>query len=183
MSKMAWVPMMFLLGCDVLPPVPPPDIVIDGVNVVDETVGKKLLIQPTFSTRFNLVVEAAIKYSGGSLEDVDGWTVVFRPGYSMNCPAFNNDPGPADGCAIQDNKLIVVVLKGWGDCIEHTALAHEILHAVIWDPDHLDPRWTDVAGYVADAIEPAELGMEEYCGKYASQHGFEGDNYYQEYKR
>jgi hypothetical protein len=40
-------------------------------------------------------------------------------------------------------------------CVEDTPIPHELLHVLIGDPDHTDPRWTEPTFWtpIADRID------------------------------
>lgn len=46
---------------------------------------------------------------------------------------------------------------GAGHCIESTPLAHELGHAVLWDPDHTDPRWAGQTALYVEHLAPVSL--------------------------
>jgi hypothetical protein len=46
---------------------------------------------------------------------------------------------------------------GAGHCVESTPLAHEIGHAVLWDPGHTDPRWDGQVALYVDQLAPPSL--------------------------
>jgi hypothetical protein len=116
---------------------PVPDIDIDGVGVKDET--GVLLADPTFPDRFRRQADSALRYAGGSWNDLRGYVVVFMDSGTVQCNEV------AVGCENSFSNTIHVAFKGLQQprCFANTALVHEILHVVIGDRCHDDPRFQD----------------------------------------
>ncbi len=78
---------------------------------------------------------------GASPEVLEGWQVVFRQTV-FDCGKVSSDFSL--GCTERGPERIQVL--AWGSaCAEATALAHEVGHVVLGDPDHRDARWRDPA--------------------------------------
>jgi hypothetical protein len=65
------------------------------------------------------------------------WTIVLHGSRQSMCR-----PG-ASGCCTPECHLIDLAADDEPTCIEWAA-AHELGHAVIYDPGHTDPRWADL---------------------------------------
>jgi hypothetical protein len=71
------------------------------------------------------------------------------------------DVRDARGCTWRDQGTVAVSTLSWMagrpavPCVEDTPIPHELLHVLIGDPDHTDPRWTDPAFWtpIADRID------------------------------
>jgi hypothetical protein len=69
----------------------------------------------------------------------------------------------ARGCTWRPDGIVAVSTLSWlagqpaVPCVEDTPIPHELLHVLIGDPDHKDPRWTDpnVWGPIAAHIDHA----------------------------
>jgi hypothetical protein len=95
--------------------------------------------QPDFPERISRTVEAGLAYFGGTWDDLAGATIVFEGSQFVPCPGIESAIGCYDGdirVSTRDHAFVF-------SCVEQTSLVHEIGHAVIGDPDHLDPRWLD----------------------------------------
>ena len=105
-----------------------------------------------FPGRVASTVAAALRYWGGSWSNLDGVTIAFEGARAVAC-----GPAAAVGCFDGDIRVSTLDAGRPVDCVEQTALVHEVGHAIIGDPDHLDPRWLDFA-----ALERGLAGRRGY---------------------
>jgi hypothetical protein len=134
----------FLFGCSAAPEdtpsfPPAPDYVISGVNIVARD--SERVPAPEVTER---VLRLSAEWWGGSISDLRGWTVIFHD------DAFPLDPADPSyvvgGVTRAYSRTMEVALKYDLFCPAKSAwpLPHEIGHAIIWDADHLDPRWEQI---------------------------------------
>ena len=118
-----------------------------GVRVVLET-SAAFATAPDFPTRLDETIDVALAYWGGTRADLDGKTIVLS-----DAPYVRGCAPTAVGC--YDGEILAVSTRdpslGSFACVEETALVHEIGHAVLGDPDHVDPRWMELDS-VAEAL-------------------------------
>jgi len=95
--------------------------------------------QPDFPDRVARTVEAGLAYFGGTWDDLAGVTLVFEGAQFVACGGVEDAIGCFDGAIRVSTRDPAFVFS----CVEQTSLVHEIGHAVLGDPDHLDPRWLD----------------------------------------
>ena len=95
--------------------------------------------QADFPGRVASTVAASLAYWGGTWDHLAGTTVAFERSQHVACG------GVVDAVACYDGDIRVSTRDPAFvfSCVEQTALVHEIGHAVIGDPHHLDPRWLD----------------------------------------
>jgi hypothetical protein len=108
-------------------------------------------------------VDAGLAYWGGDWRLLHGVTIALEGDRYVAC---GGAPG-AVGCHDGDIRVSTQDAGITFSCVEETVLVHEIGHAVIGDPRHLDPRWMDFApvtqelagriGYSADGPVPCQL--------------------------
>jgi len=92
-----------------------------------------------FPGRVESTVDAALEYWGGSWDHLAGRSITFEGAQNVTC---GNKSG-AFGCYDGNIRLTTRDPAFPFSCVEQTVLVHEIGHAVIGDPNHLDPRWMD----------------------------------------
>jgi hypothetical protein len=141
---------------------PPPDFYVRGVGVIVDS-NAPFALQPDLPARIESTVDAALAYWGGSWPILDGATITLQGDRYVACAGSTG----AIGC--YDGNIRVSTQDAGVDyyCVEETVLVHELGHAVIGDPRHLDPRWmnfdavtADLAGrtgYSADGEVPCQL--------------------------
>jgi hypothetical protein len=115
-----------------------PDLSIHGVDVVIRT-DAPFAASPDFAARVETTLEAALAYWGGSWDRLDGVTITFESAPHVACGGISS----AIGCYDGDIRVTTLDAGVEAACVEQTALAHELGHAVIGDPSHRDPRWMD----------------------------------------
>jgi hypothetical protein len=101
-----------------------------------------------FRDRTERTIDVALRYWGGTWEDLRARRITLVDGASVPCHGQ-----PALGC--WDGDILITTRDpgvGTVACIEETVLVHEIGHAVIGDPDHRDPRWMQM-DEVAQALD------------------------------
>jgi hypothetical protein len=105
--------------------------------VVDSTA--PFAVQADLPARMESTLEVALRYWGGSWNDLAGFTVTLTDADRVDCRGVSSALGCTDGRRIR----VVTSDPGTGvlDCVEQTVLVHEVGHAVIGDPMHLDRRW------------------------------------------
>ena len=92
-----------------------------------------------FPARVESTVEAALEYWGGNWDHVAGRSITFEGAQTVTCGTKSG----AFGCFDGNIRLTTRDPAFPFSCVEQTVLVHEIGHAVIGDPNHLDPRWMD----------------------------------------
>jgi hypothetical protein len=154
--KTVTLALLFLSACQ-----PTPTIDIDGVGIIDET--GNYLADPTFPGRFQAEALAVLQYSGGSWEDLQGYVVIFSRELLIPC---HDGTLNCDGMTFTSpfRNTIHLASMDWQNptCFMNTALAHELLHVVIGDGCHHDPRFRDFAA-AAEAIRSIEAGFPGAC--------------------
>lgn len=141
---------------------PPPDFFVRGVGVVVSS-GAPFALRADLPARVEGTVDAALKYWGGSWATLDGMTITLEGDRYVECRGV---PG-AVGCYDGDIRVSTQDAGFTYSCVEQTALVHEVGHAAIGDPGHLDPRWMDFSpvtqelagrtGYSPDGEVPCQL--------------------------
>lgn len=134
-----------LSACGQRPPAAP-TFVVHRVGVVVDT-GVPFASRPDLPARLESTAEAALAYWGGRWSDLAGATITLDAGDFVTCEGTEG----ATGCYDGDVRISTSDFGRPYACVEQTTLVHEIGHAVIGDPDHLDPRWMDF-GPVAEAL-------------------------------
>ena len=143
-----------------------PDFAVERVSVTVRS-DAAFAHRPDLPDRIRRTLDAALGYWGGTWEDLAGVTVVLEGSLHVRCGRATRASGCFDGdirVSTRDPGFVFA-------CVEQTTLVHEVGHAVIGDPDHLDQRWRDFAaveqrlsgyrGYGAD-------GADEPCPIYPS---------------
>ncbi len=100
---------------------------------------------PDFPARVESTVEAALEYWGGTWSHVAGRSITFEGAQTVACGSRSG----AFGCYDGNIRLTTRDPAFPFSCVEQTVLVHEIGHAVIGDPNHLDPRWMDFEAVAA----------------------------------
>jgi hypothetical protein len=129
-----------------------PDFELHGVPVVVAS-QTSFATQPDLPGRLGSTVEAALGYWGGSWSDLRQVTITLEDGRYVQCLGHASATGCFDG---RDLRVSTQDLGTPFACVEQTVLVHEVGHAVIGDPDHLDPRWMD--------FEPVAASLEGRTG-------------------
>jgi hypothetical protein len=140
----------------------PPDFSVRGVGVVVSS-SAPFALKADLPSRIESTVDAALGYWGGDWRLLGGTTITLEGERYVPCARMSGTIGCYDG-------NIRVSTQDAGSnysCVEQTVLVHEIGHAVIGDPDHLDPRWMDFSevtqelagriGYTNDGEVPCQL--------------------------
>jgi len=111
---------------------------VHGVAVVLET-SAPFAGAPDFPARIESTLAEALGYWGGGWRDLEGSTIVLTDEPRVACGASSAALGCRDGRSIR----LTVSDPSFGRfaCVEQTVLVHEVGHAVVGDPLHLDPRW------------------------------------------
>lgn len=122
-----------------------PDFEVQGARVRVETVAP-FAHQADFPARIETTVDAALRYWGGSWDDLRGSTITFGGEY-VSCSGHDRALGCFDG-----DIRVATADPGIGvfDCVEQTVLVHEVGHAVIGDLLHEDPRWMEFDALAAE---------------------------------
>ena len=131
---------------------PSPDFTVHGTGIVvrsDATFTK----QPDFQYRVESTVEAALAYWGGSWKALEGRTITFDGAQHVQCGHRSSAVGCYDGDIRVSTRDIGFTFY----CVEETTLVHEVGHAIIGDPNHVDPRWLDF-----NAVERSLAGRRGY---------------------
>ncbi len=119
---------------------PAPDFYLHGAGIVVDS-SAPFALQADLPTRVESTVDAALAYWGGSWRILEGVTVALKDDRYVECAGTAEAIGCYDGNIRVSTQDAGVTYS----CVEETALVHEIGHAVIGDPGHLDPRWMDFA--------------------------------------
>jgi hypothetical protein len=115
-----------------------PDFAIRGTGIFVRSEAA-FTRQSDFPSRVESTIQAALDYWGGSWGDLEGSTISFEGAPHVRC----GDVTSAVGCYDGDIRVSTRDAAFTYYCVEETALVHEVGHAVIGDPDHMDPRWLD----------------------------------------
>jgi hypothetical protein len=129
-----------------------PDFELHGVGVVIAA-KTPFAMRPDLPARLESTVEAALGYWGGSWSDLRLVTITLEDSRYVECPGNASATGCFDG---RDLRVSTQDLGTPFACVEQTVLVHEVGHAVIGDPNHVDPRWMD--------FEPVALGLDGRTG-------------------
>jgi hypothetical protein len=117
---------------------PSPDFKVHGAGIVVRS-DAAFTKQPDFPSRVGSTLEAALAYWGGTWSDLQGKLITFEGAQHVSCGEATSAVGCYDGD-------IRVSTRDFGltfYCVEETTLVHEVGHAIIGDPSHMDPRWLD----------------------------------------
>lgn len=95
--------------------------------------------------RVHHLVEESLHYWGADWSAVSGWSILVQDqmidGYAM-------------GRSYMNSREIVVSTEWAKDCVEQSPIPHELGHAIIYDPGHVDARWR--------GFDPLASAMTEY---------------------
>jgi hypothetical protein len=146
LSTLAWA-----LACDELP-----GFAVRGVRVVVET-DAPFAQRPDFPARIESTLDAALRYWGGTWQDLDGMSIALTGDPYVSCGGNASALGCFDG-----NIRITTRDPGIGtfSCVEQTILVHEIGHAALGDSLHEDPRWMQL-----EPLEAALAGRTGYTAE------------------
>jgi hypothetical protein len=122
-----------------------PDFELHGVGIVVAS-QTPFVTHPDLPGRLESTIEAALGYWGGSWTDLRQVTITLEDSRYVECAGHASATGCFDG---RDLRVSTLDLGTPFACVEQTVLVHEIGHAVIGDPSHLDPRWMDFAPVVS----------------------------------
>ena len=126
--------MLAACGQDKSEPLRAPDLVVDGVGVLnDSTVSYAGAAD--FSLRFHNVLAATAEYAGRDLESFEGLTVILLDG-PIQC---ESETGTCSGTLT--GSVIRINTARHDECIENSVLAHELLHVLIGDECHTNSLW------------------------------------------
>lgn len=141
---------------------PTPDFFVRGVGVVVSS-SAPFAQRPDLPQRIESTIDAALRYWEGSWLVLEGSTVTLEGDRHVACPGSADAIGCYDGNIRVSTRDVTFTYY----CVEETALVHEVGHAVIGDPGHLDPRWMDFAsltqelagrtGYGPDGEAPCQI--------------------------
>jgi hypothetical protein len=129
-----------------------PDFEVGRVGVVLRS-DAAFARRPDLPDRLARTVGVALRYWGGTWDDLAGATIVLEGSPHVRCGAETGASGCWDGDVRISTRDPAFVFS----CIEQTTLVHEVGHAVVGDPRHRDPRWRDFA-----AVERALSGARGY---------------------
>jgi hypothetical protein len=108
--------------------------------------GQPWAADPQLRQRVHVILEDSCERLGLDPSMLWGMTLRIEDG-GIVCGAVDK----ARGCTWRDAGKIAVSTLAWTSaeppvpCVEDTPIPHELLHVLIGDPQHLDPRWTDPA--------------------------------------
>ena len=141
---------------------PVPDFRVRGAAIVVNS-SAPFALQADLPARIESTVDVGLAYWGGNWRILDGMTITLEGDRYVDCGGM----GGAIGCYDGDIRVSTQDASITFSCVEQTVLVHEIGHAVIGDPNHLDPRWMDFAsvtqdltgrtGYSEDGVVPCQL--------------------------
>jgi hypothetical protein len=142
-------------GCGgVASPSAPETLEVHGAAVVLDT-SAPFAHAPDFPDRIESTLSAALTYWGGDWSALQGTTIELTDAPHVTCGTAESALGCQDGRSIrltvQDPSI------GQLACVEQTVLVHEVGHAVVGDPLHLDPRWMEL-----EPVEEALSGRPGY---------------------
>jgi len=129
-----------------------PDFEVHGVGVVVDAQAP-FATSPDLPARLESTVEAALGYWGGNWASLQRVTITLEDGRYVQCAGHPSAAGCFDGRHL---RVSTQDLGRTFACVEQTVLVHEIGHAVIGDPGHVDPRWMD--------FEPVVRGLDGRTG-------------------
>jgi hypothetical protein len=125
----------------------PEGFALHGASVVVQT-DAPFARQPDFPARIESTLDVALQYWGGSWTDLEGASIELTGDPRVRC-------GGAWTLGCWDGDIRLTTRDpgiGTFDCVEQTILVHEVGHAVLGDPLHLDPRWM--------RLEPVQNALE-----------------------
>lgn len=117
---------------------PPAALAVHGTAVVVDS-AVPFAQHPDFPSRLESTMAAALDYWGGDWSDLDGVVIELTDAPHVACGGMDSALGCHEGRSIR----LTVRDPSIGEfaCVEQTVLVHEVGHAVVGDPMHLDPRW------------------------------------------
>ena len=150
-----------LIGCGTAE-APTPDFYVRGTGIVVNS-SAPFTQRPDLPQRIESTIGAALRYWEGNWLVLQGRTVTLEGDRHVTCPGSADAIGCYDGNIRVSTRDVTFAYY----CVEETALVHEVGHAVIGDPAHLDPRWMDFAsltqelagrtGYGPDGEAPCQI--------------------------
>ena len=98
--------------------------------------------EPDFPGRIESTLAEALDYWGGDWSVLQGTTIELTDAPHVTCGTSTSSLGCQEGRSIR----LTVHDPSIGQlaCVEQTVLVHEVGHAVLGDPLHLDPRWMEL---------------------------------------
>ncbi len=123
----------------------PPAFTVRDTTVVVRS-GAAFTRTADFPERVESTIDAALRYWGGEWGRLAGKIVVFDADRHVACGADEVAVGCYDGDIRVSTEDAGVTLG----CVEQTVLVHEVGHAVVGDPAHLDARWMDFTSLARD---------------------------------
>lgn len=160
-TRAVWLALLgALASCDIS--TRPADFYVRGVGVVVASAAP-FALQADLPARIESTVDSALAYWGGTWQHLDGVNITLDGDRYVACAGSTGTVGCYDG----DIRVSTQDAGVSYSCVEATVLVHEIGHAVIGDPGHLDPRWMDFAvvteelagrtGYSQDGEVPCQI--------------------------
>jgi hypothetical protein len=133
-----------------------PDLVVNGA-AVSVRKGAPFSRAADFPGRIATTLDAALRYWGGTWDDLAGVTITLSGDAAVPCGA-----GQSLGCFDGGELRLTTLDPGLGTfaCVEATVLVHEVGHAVLGDPSHTDPRWMEL-GPVAQELS-GRVGYDDH---------------------
>ncbi len=131
-----------LTGCGTHPcdDEPTADRWIDGIGVRFEAGAAEWTHDASFDVDFLAAVDAGAAYAGTDRAAIRGWVFTFYAPGSVECEEAPDHLAHYRGCYSPGG---AVSLSTEGGSVANGPLVHEILHIVIQDTCHTDPRWLD----------------------------------------
>lgn len=148
--KRAIVLLAVLTGCGVSDPCPvEPQVVSElGIGFYADPECPEWTRAPDLPVRLDAVARVVAQHVDADPADLRGYVVVFRATDRVPC----EDTAEAFGCAHAADRWIEATCIDAG-CAEASILAHELLHAWLFDPEHTDPRWATLWSAVYAAFQ------------------------------
>ena len=142
-----------LISCGTPPttPCPSPDYSVGSIGVALGAGAPTWLLSSDFPTNLERVTQAALDLGHGQIQDLADQTAYFHHGilsdglgdlaYSYQWPGcVEISTGFEDVERPSTHQLV-----SWEPtCLAETGYIHEILHVLIGDPNHQDPRWSQL---------------------------------------
>jgi hypothetical protein len=146
-----------IVGCGAEPFAPEPDYWTEGgIGIRVEPGAAEWASAADVGTRVDAIAQAVAEYSDRNVAIARGIVIVFRTGM-VQCGDYpDGTPYVTTGCYrgawIDITTDYPETPHGTGGAwlawstsnVEYTELAHELLHALIGDPDHISPLWSGV---------------------------------------
>lgn len=132
----------------------PPGFALHGARVLVAT-DAPFAQQADLPGRVESTLDAALRYWGGGWDALEGVSIELTAETSVACGGVQ-----ALGCWDGDIRITTRDPgAGTFHCVEQTILVHEVGHAVLGDPLHLDPRWMRL-----EPVRDALAGRRGYTG-------------------